>query len=368
MLQRKRENRAVWLARQGFGGEAVGVSEAKPDISARTPPVAEGCVRPRPEGGHQRTHSVRVLGVSAPVSVSGTRDQRVAAIAERQRGRVRRTQLASAGISDGTVARMVARGFLRREHLGVYAVGPELDVPWGREASALLAFADGCVLSHHSAAALWGLPIAPGEHPIEVTIPNGQAGARVGVVVHRTGTLLPRDVRIHLGLPVTSPARTVLDLAGSLSARALERAVDEGLVTRIVSEAQLRDVVARSSGRRGAGMLKAILGREGPSTRTRSEAEEGFLALVRQAGLPAPEVNARAHGYEIDFLWRAQRVALEIDSWSFHRTRSAFERDRRKGAVLSAAGLSVVRATAVQVSDEPIAVIVRIAQTLAHAA
>lgn len=265
------------------------------------------------------------------------------------------------------MARMISRGHLRREHRAVYALGPDIAVPWARETSALLACAEGCLLSHHSAAVAWGL-VADYDGDVELTIPGRQTASPRGVIVHRTSTLLPRDIRVHLGLPVTSPARTLLDLAGSLKPRALERAVHEALVTRIVTAAELQDVAARAIGRRGAGALAAILADERPTTRTRSDPEEHFLALVRQAGLPAPTVNARAHGYEIDFLWREQGVALEIDSWRFHRTRTAFEHDRRKGAVLSAAGLSVVRATAAQVADEPLAVIVRVAQTLAHAA
>ncbi len=204
--------------------------------------------------------------------------------------------------------------------------------------------------------------------PVEVVANDRQTRSRTGVIVHRSRTLLPRDVTIRNGLPVTSVARTLLDLAGVVKARLLEKAVDQALLTHLVTLAQLQDVLDRSIGRRGAKTLKAIVEREGPSTQTRSNPEERFLALVREAGLPAPEVNGRIQGYEVDFLWRSRRVALEIDSWGFHRTRNAFERDRLKGAHLSAAGLSVVRATDAQLDEEPVAVVVRIAQTLARAA
>jgi very-short-patch-repair endonuclease len=261
---------------------------------------------------------------------------------------------------------MIARGALSREHRGVYRVGPAVEIPWGAETSALLACAPMTVLSHRSAAVLWGL--LPDAGCIEVTVIGRQTGSPKGVTVHRSRTLLARDVTVRDGLPVTSVARTLLDLAGFLKPRMLERAVDEALLTRLVRLAQLRDVINRAAGRRGAKTLKAIVQREGPTTRTRSRTEERFLALVRQAGLPAPEVNGRILGFEVDFLWRAERVALEIDTWDFHRTRNAFERDRRKGAVLSARGLSVVRATDTQLEEEPVAVVVRVAQTLAHAA
>ena len=324
-------------------------------------------MQPQPEGGHRRTHLVAVLGVRASVAVSGTRDQRIAAVAGRQRARISRGQLAAAGIADGTVTRLVARGALVREHPGVYVVAPRIEVPFGPETAALLACGEGAVLSHRSAAHVWGLIQSP-PSPVEVTAATRQTRDRHCVTVHRSRTLLPRDLRVHQGLPVTSPARTLLDLAGVLTPRQLEWTVDQALLTRLTTLARLNDVLARAAGRRGAQHLRTIVEREGPSTRTRSHPEGQFLALVRQAGLPAPEVNARAHGYEIDFLWRAENVALELDSWGFHRTRNAFERDRRKGAVLAAAGISVVRATDTQLESEPLQLVVRIAQTLARAA
>jgi very-short-patch-repair endonuclease len=261
---------------------------------------------------------------------------------------------------------MIARGALVREHHGVYRVGHAAAIPWGAETSALLACASTTVLSHRSAAVLWGL--LPKAGCIEVTVMGAQTGKPDGVIVHRSRTLLSRDVTVRDALPVTSVARTLLDLAGVVKARMLERAVDQALLTRLATRSQLTDVLDRSIGRRGAASLRGIVEREGPSTRTRSRHEERFLALVRQGGLPAPEVNGRIEGFEVDFLWRAERVALEIDTWDFHRTRNAFERDRRKGAVLSARGLSVVRATDTQLEEEPVAVVVRVAQTLAHAA
>ena len=287
-------------------------------------------------------------------------------MANLQRGRVTRAQLVAAGVSEGAQARMISRGALIREHQGVYRVGHCAAIPWGAETAALLACAPGTVLSHRSAAVAWGL--LSDTAIVEVTIADAQTGTPGGVIVHRSRTLLPRDVTIRNGLPVTSVARTLLDLAGVVKARLLEKAIDQALLTHMVTPTQLQDVLDRSIGRRGAGTLKRIVQSEGPSTQTRSNPEERFLALVRQAGLPAPEVNGRIAGYEVDFLWRSQRVALEIDSWGFHRTRNAFERDRLKGAHLSAAGLSVVRATDTQLEDEPVAVVVRIAQTLARAA
>ena len=337
------------------------------DSSAQPPSPARSRVQSQPDAGLQRTYLVPILGVCAPVSVSGTRDQRIAAICRLQRGRIHRHQLCAAGVSVATIARMVARGGLYREGPAVYAVGHRTEVPLARETVALLVCGDASALSHSSADYVWEFVHTP-PAVVELTAWARQTRSRAAITVHRSQTLLPRDITIRHGLPVTSVARTLLDQAEVVPARQLEWRVDHALLNRLVSLAQLNDVLRRANGRRGAGVLRAIVDREGPSTRTRSEPEERFLALVREAGLPAPEVNARLKGFEVDFLWRAQRVVLEIDSWGFHRTRNAFERDRRKGAMLSAAGFSVVRATDEQLAGEPVAVIVRVAQTLARAA
>jgi very-short-patch-repair endonuclease len=339
----------------------------KADADAQTDGSSGWFVHQHPDPGLERTHQVWVLSVCALVSVSGTREQRIASVANLQRGRISRAQLLAAGISHGTVARMIARGELHREHPGVYAVGHLADMPLAREAAALLSCGEDAVLGYRSAAYPWGLLAQPAV-PVEVIARHRQTRSRRGVTVHRSRTLLPRDATIRNGLPVTSCARTLLDLAAVMSPRQLEKAVDSALLNHLVTLAQLQDVLDRSIGRRGAHTLKRIAEREGPAAPTHEGAEERFLAVVRQSGLPQPEVNARIHGYEVDFLWRAQRVALEIDSWDFHRTRNAFERDRLKGARLSAGGLNVVRATGRQINDEPVAVVVRIAQTLANAA
>ncbi len=321
-----------------------------------------------PNKGDGATHLVQVLGASAPIPVSGTRDERVAAIAATQRGRVRRSQLLAAGIGQNAIDRMVARGQLHREHRAVYAVAPPLEVPLGSETAALLACPEGALLSHRSAAEVWRL-VTPSDHPIDVLIAGRQAGAPAGVRVHRTRSLLPGDMRIRGGLPVTSPARTISDLAaGALNARQVERALDEALVSRILHPAQLQGVLSRSTGRRGASLLRSLLARGGQTTLTRSQTEELFLSLVRQAGLPPPLVNTRLHGYEVDFLWPEQGLVVEIDTYRYHGTPAAFERDRRKAAVLTAAGLRVIRATGEQLEHEPLQALVAIGQTLARAA
>ncbi len=205
------------------------------------------------------------------------------------------------------------------------------------------------MLSHLSAAMPWKLlRPASGEGAdatVDVMILGAQTARPTGVRVHRTRLLLPREVRVHERLPLTSPARTLLDIADLLSGRELERAYAEAQVSRIVRAAELSDVLSRAAGRRGAPLIAALLDRRAGPAITRSEAEERFLGLVRSAQLPDPIANVRLHGYEVDFLWRQQQLVVEIDGYKYHRSRSAFERDRAKGAKLTAAGFHVMRVT-----------------------
>ncbi len=313
-------------------------------------------------------HLVHVLGVRAPIPVSGPPGERMARVAEAQRGRISSRQLAAAGISRSTISRMVARGQLHREHRGVYAVGHRPATPLGRETAALLACAPGTLLASHSAGVLWEMIAPRAGLPIDLLIHGRETAHPVGTLVHRTRSLLPEDARVHRDLPVTSPARTLLDLADILTPRAVERALDEALVQRLVSRTKLAERLARAPGRRGAKVLRDLLDAQRGPTLTRSEAEERFYSLIRRAELPLPLVNAHVHGFEVDFYWPAERVAVEIDGFRFHGTRSAFERDRRKGAVLTAQGIAVLRPTWRQIVGEPIALVATVALTLGRAA
>ena len=311
-------------------------------------------------------HRIRVLGYRAEIAVSGKRDQKIASIAGIQRGRVSRRQLLAAGISPGVIARLVRRQMIFRLHSGVYAVGHLAPIELGREVAALLAVGEGALLSHHSAAALWGLePAAAGDRLVHVLVSREPRRNLRGVKVHRTRVLGPQDVRMREGLPVTSPARTLLDIAGLVTDRQLERALDQARVERLLRTAELEELMARGFGLPGRRALAALVAHQAGSALTRSEAEERFLDLIRRAQLPAPEVNTRVHGYEVDFLWRAQRLVVEIDGFRFHSTRRAFEGDRRKDATLKAAGLATMRVTWDQIEHEPLAVTARLGQALA---
>lgn len=231
------------------------------------------------------------------------------------------------------------------------------------EMAAVLACGPDAVLSHRSAAVLWRLldRRLRGAR-VEVTLSRGQR-SRPGVRVRRSRTLTPEDVTKHEQIPVTTPTRTLVDLAAVLRPTALERAVAEGVARRLVEEAALERAVARHQGARGIGKLRAVLGGTGPAF-TRSTAEESLLALVRRARLVSPEVNVIVGGHEVDFFWPTERLVVEVDGRAFHSSARAFERDRRRDAELAARGIRVMRVTWKQLTREPEAVLVRLGGAL----
>jgi len=286
-------------------------------------------------------------------------DARIARVATRQRGLVTTEQLLALGLTRDAIRQRVRTGRLHRIHRGVYAVGHAALPAWGREQAALLAVGPGAALSHASAAAAWGLAPAP-PRTVHVTTPDDRRHRR-GVQVHRAA-LPAAGVRHCHGLRVTSPARTILDLAATGTApRELERLVAEARVQRLLraGEPEVPD------GHRGATDLRAVLD-AGPRL-TRSEAERLLLDLVREAGLPLPETNVRVAGFEVDALWREQRLVVEVDGYATHGHRRAFEADRRKVQALAAAGLRVAGVSYVQLTRERMATAVRLAQALAYA-
>ncbi len=344
----------------GTGGDGAGTTNP---TSAAREKVGSGW----PNSEHGEPHLVGVLGVGSAVPVYGGRDERIGAIAEVQRGHITRRQLRAAGISDSAIARMIAAKRLIRIHPAVYAVRPCLPVPLGPETAALLACGPNALLSHGSAASLWKL--CQRRHgPVELTVTRRRHRHVSGVHAHRTGHLLGRDIRVIEGLPVTSPARTLLDRAATLTVHELERELDEALsVLRIVRRRELSDVLARGNGRNGAAVLRRLLERRTDETITQSEAERLFLRLVQKARLPEPETQVRLAGYTVDFLWPEARVVFERDGYRFHSTRRAFDRDRRKDLALKEAHYDPNRVSRDQVKHEPEIVVAHVAGALARA-
>ncbi|MBV8430044.1 MAG: hypothetical protein JO244_02705, partial [Solirubrobacterales bacterium] len=300
------------------------------------------------------------------VYVSGTPDERIAAIARLQRGRVARAQLLAAGITARMIHARLATGSFQREHRAVYVVGHTAPIPLGDEAGALLACGERAVLSHYTAALIHKL-IPHGDGSLHVTIRGRHGPSLAGVTVHRTKALGGSEVQIIEGLPVTSPARTIFDLASSADTARVERAVEEALTQGMVTEPGLRRLAPTVRGQAGGKLVTAILDAHQEPGITKSKAERRFRHLMRAAQLPEPRTNFPFHGYSLDCYWPDLGVVVEVQGYRFHSSRKKFERDTRKAATLAAAGLSTSYVTWVQMDNEPFAVVARTAQALARA-
>jgi len=256
------------------------------------------------------------------------------------------------------VKHRVAADRLQRLYRGVYAFGHQELTVHGRLAGVLAC--GGGFLSERSAAAAWEmLRAAPG--PVDVTVvTRGGRTPRPGIRLHCARRLDPADVTVHNGIPITTPARTLVDLNAVVPDRLLERAFEEAQIRRLVAPGEVEAALTRATGRRTRALRRLVAIEHRTTTVTRSELEERFLALVRRGGLPEPEVNARLAGYEVDFVWRDARRVIEVDGHAYHRTRQATSRDRRKDDDLEAAGFRVTRFTSDQILTDP-------ADTLARA-
>jgi very-short-patch-repair endonuclease len=280
-------------------------------------------------------------------------DAAIAELAARQHGVVARRQLLAVGAGEHAIRYRVAERRLHAIHPGVYAVGHSLLAPRAHCLAAVLACGESAVLSHRSAAALWGLRPPPAGL-IDVTIPSKGGRRRASVALHVTRSLDSGDVTRCDGIPCTTPARTLVDLACVATSRTLERALEQSLVLRLFDRRALEVALAGASGRRGAGTLRRLLADlpDDPPA-VRSELERRFLDLVRGARLPMPVINGRLAGYEVDFHWPEERLVVETDGRATHDTAHAFERDHRRDLDLELAGWHVLRLTWRQLVAEP---------------
>ncbi len=269
-------------------------------------------------------------------------------------------QLARLGLAPRAVQQRALAGRLHRIHHAVYSLVPApLLTRHGRLMAAVLACGPGAVLSHRSAAALHQIR-ATDRAKIDVTVPSRSSRCHIGVDLHRSLTLIDRDVTLVEGIPCTTVARTALDLASVLNRRGLERTFDQAEVESLLNLRAVADQLERNPNRAGAATLKAVLHEHtAGSTFTWSEFEERFLALIRAADLPSPEVNAwlDLHDGElplrVDFLWRERKAVVETDGHRTHRTRQGTERDRRNDQRLTLAGWGYLRLTWFQLAREP---------------
>ncbi len=338
-------------------------------------PSVEGMAR-TPGRRHRRRDDgpfcVPVLGHREPLIVTGTRDQRVAAIAGEQRSRANRLQLLKAAITDHQIRTMRGNGWLDARFPGVYAVGYASDGDLTRETEALLASPVGGLLGGVSCGAAWGfIPWHLTRAEVHITIQGEHRTRHAGIRLHRTTSLDARlDVRIRVGLPTVSPARALVEMAGTLTPRELERGLDDALHSNVVRLPQVREALMRIGRYRdGAKTLEALLTeREDGAGLSRSDGELALWDALVASGLPRPARNLQLVDYEVDFYWPELRVVVEVDSYRHHLRKASFDSDRAKDADLEARGYTVLRFTAMQIAEEPLAVIARIAAVLTWAA
>lgn len=276
-------------------------------------------------------------------------DAAVAALAARQHGVVARRQLLALGLSGDAIGRRLRGDRLHALHRGVYAVGHRALRPEASWMAAVLV-AEGAVLSHRSAAALWGIAGAR-ETRVDVTA-RQSLRPRPRLRFHRA-QLPPDEVTTEDGIRVTTPARTLLDLAAILPPHQLARAATEAEIRRLGSATSLAELVARYPRRSGVPAIRALLARgEIGRDVTKRALELRFLAFLDAHRLPRPRVNAIVDGKEVDCLWPRRRLVAELDGFATHGTRDAFERDRDRDRALLIAGYPVIRITWRQLTED----------------
>jgi hypothetical protein len=284
------------------------------------------------------------------------RDRDIAELAGRQHGVVAYWQLIAIGFGRGAIDHRVATGSLHPFHKGVYAVGHSAIGYMGRWMAGVLACGPEAVLSHQNAAALLGLrPMS--SSAVHVTVPGRTRRGPRGITVHRVRSLHADDCWEEEGIPVTSLARTLLDLAEVLPPRQLIRAIEQAERLQVFDLNAIEQLLARGPGRHGTKPLRAVLAEiDGEPPKINSDWERDFLDFCQDHGLPPPELNVIVEGYEVDALWRDQKLIVELDSWGSHRSRPAFEQDRVKDAALQLTGYRVLRITWRRLENEPAAV------------
>ncbi len=273
-----------------------------------------------------------------------TLDSALTRIAERQHGLVTRAQLGECGLSPNAIALRIKRGQLHRIHRGVYAVGHRALSQHGHWMAAVLACGEGAMLSHTSAAALWGF-LKPFRGPIHITSPssNGRSRRR-GIILHRSRSLAanPSLATERLRIPVATPQRTIDDLRDVVPPYMVRRAI-------------------RQAEHLGLRLNQAT---KSETKRTRSDLELDFLAFCSRHSFPRPEVNVKVGKWEVDFLWPEQRVAVETDFFDYHRGSIPFEDDHQRELDLRRLGYAVRRYTGAQLDNYPAEIVVDLGEVL----
>ena len=280
---------------------------------------------------------------------AGGGDNALADLATRQHGVLARRQLLDHGLGRGAIAHRIKQGRLHRIHAEVYTLGHRRLSQRGHWLAAVLACGEEALLSHASAAALWGLQRP--RSPIDVTSAHGRPGKH-GVVLHKS-YIHPEDRASRDGIPVTTVARTLFDLAEVVDYDRLRHAWEEADRLNLLQLRLVEDVCARGRGRRALRPIRRLLAETNAPARTRSPLEDRFAAFCQAHRLPPPATNILVLDHEVDALWPAARLIVELDGFEFHRHRAAFERDRTRDTRLLLAGYRTIRVTHRQLDTEP---------------
>ncbi|MCW2985781.1 MAG: hypothetical protein JWR63_3351 [Conexibacter sp.] len=277
----------------------------------------------------------------------------IQALAARQHGLAARRQLLALGLGQDAIDHRLASGRLVKIQRGVYALGHAQLRREGSMLAVVLASGVAAVASHRSAAALWGLRSWSGAF-VEVTAPGrGGTMKRRGRLVHRSLDLPGSEIAIERGVPTTTVARTLIDLAAVVPAHHLRRAVERAELFDLVAVRRVLDAHPGRPGRRALTALLADFHDHGDA-HTRSDLEALLLQLCLDHDLPRPEVNRYDGVRESDFRWPNHRLIVEVDSWTFHgRTRRAFDGDRARDRALLREGWRVARFTDRQILADP---------------
>jgi predicted transcriptional regulator of viral defense system len=279
------------------------------------------------------------------------RDRLIAEIADRQHGAIGHAQLLALGLTPRGIRHRVAAGTLHRRYRGAYAVGHPRLSGKGELMVAVLAYAPSGVLSHRSAGAQLGLSRAG--RKIHVTA-SGHAGRRAapGIVLHRVRSVHPADVTISDGIPMTTVARTLLDIAEYEGPDEAAHAAQEADRQHLLQVRAVEEVCRRSKGRHGVKPLRQVMLALTAPDDARTELERRFLRFCRNCGLPEPAPNALVGDYVVDALWPGAKLIVELDSWAFHRPRAAFEGDRKRDSKLLLEGYRVLRVTSRRLDND----------------
>jgi very-short-patch-repair endonuclease len=266
------------------------------------------------------------------------------------------------GVSKSGIQYRIGVGRLHIVEREAYAVGHPYLTARGRWMAAVLACGEGSVLSHRSAGDHLGIAPYNGSL-IDITV-RGRRRSRGRLRVHR-GQLDHDDRAVQDRIPVTSVARTLLDLAAIVGERRTERALERAEKLELFDLAAIDSVCRRNPGHHGLKHLNRALSLYLPDDRTRSDLERDLIDFCRDHDLPLPLINASVAGHEVDALWPDARLIVELDGWEHHRDRAAFERDRVRDSELMLAGYRVIRVTWRRLRDQPeqVAALIRRALT-----